>query len=67
MTVIRIEDCRNLKLCSAGLRRFANKHGLDFQDFVRDGIDSGLLPQNDAMVEEIVAQARLREAMNEQR
>lgn len=66
MTIIRIEDCRAVRFCSAGLRRFANKHGLDFQDFVRNGIDSDLLPQNDCMVDEIVAAARRREALNEQ-
>lgn len=66
MTIIRLEDCRSVRFCSAGLRRFAISHGLDFQDFVRNGIDAELLPQNDIMVEEIVAVAKKREAMNEQ-
>lgn len=59
--IIRIEDCRSKKLCSAGLRRFAAKHGLDFQEFVRNGIDSDLLPKDDSMVQEMIEQARLRE------
>lgn len=55
-----------MRLCSAGLRRFAADHGLDFHDFVRNGIDADRLPQNDVMVEEMVAVAKRREAMNEQ-
>lgn len=59
--IIRIEDCRAKRLCSAGLRRFAEKHGLDFQEFVRNGIDSDLLPKNDSTVEEMIEQAKRRE------
>lgn len=43
MTKITISDVRNAGFCVSGLRDFADEHGLDFRDFVKNGIDSQVL------------------------
>ena len=50
---------RNAKICPPGARQFANKHNIDWQDFLMNGIDADvLLAMNDARVNHIVEVAR---------
>lgn len=62
MTIVRIEDCRALKYCTAGVRRFFTKHGMDFASFVRDGLHEDGFPKDDILAANVIAQAKQREA-----
>ena len=37
-SLVTIQDCRKVGFCTAGTREWFNSHGLDFRDFVRNGI-----------------------------
>ncbi len=41
--IVRMAHMRKLGYCAAGVRRFAERHDLDFKAFVRDGIDADRL------------------------
>ena len=41
--IIRMPDLRAAKLCSRGGRAFFEQHGLDWQDFLRNGIPASKL------------------------
>lgn len=44
--------------CSRGMRQFAAKHNLDFEDFVHNGIDSSILSAiDDEMVRLVLIEA----------
>ncbi len=44
--------------CSRGMRLFAEKHGLNFEDFVKNGVDAEvLLATNDEMAKRAVEEA----------
>ena len=62
MTRVTVQDCRALKYCSRGMRDFFTRHGIDWLQFVREGVDAGELPQDDAMARDVIAQAKQREA-----
>ena len=51
--------CPNGKgYCSRGMRQFAASHDLDWEDFVKNGIDSKVLEQiDDVMVKRVIAEA----------
>jgi hypothetical protein len=52
---ITMRDIRRAKMCSLGARAFAIRHGLDWSDFLRHGIDSDkLIATGDAMAIRIV-------------
>lgn len=36
--IVRMEHCRKLRYCSRGVRNFFEKHGLDYTDFLKNGI-----------------------------
>lgn len=40
---ITIDDVRATGLCVSGARDFAKTHGINFRDFVRNGVDSAVL------------------------
>lgn len=40
---VLLEDARRLRYCTRGLREGFEKHGLDWGDFLRNGIDSDIL------------------------
>ncbi len=47
---IYMSDIRNAKMCARGTRAFFILHGLDFQDFLKNGIDAEIiLSTKDAM------------------
>lgn len=41
--IIRISDGRAIGYCAAGQRHWFKKHGLDFKDFLRNGIDAEIV------------------------
>lgn len=53
--MITMKHIRQSKMCSKGTRKFFCRHGLDWQSFIRNGIDeSELLKTNDAMALKVV-------------
>ena len=59
--VVRIEHCRKLLYCSRGIRDLFARYGLDYSDFLANGIDAQTLLEAsnyDAMVEAVVEVAR---------
>lgn len=38
--MIQMSDVRAAKMCSGGTRRWFEKHGFDYPDFLKNGIDS---------------------------
>lgn len=53
--IIYMQDMRNAKMCAKGVRAFFIKHGFDFQDFLKNGIDAQLLlSTNDTMARKVV-------------
>lgn len=52
---IYMSDIRNAKMCARGTRAFFILHGLDFQDFLKNGIDvEKILNTKDAMAIQVV-------------
>lgn len=41
--IIRMPDLRAAKMCSSGARRFFDRHGLDWQDFLKHGVSAATL------------------------
>lgn len=64
MTRVRIEDCRAIRYCVPGVKRWCGNNGLDFREFVRNGVDADQLPHDDAMIDALIEQARRREVEN---
>lgn len=63
MTVVTIHDCRKLGFCMRSVRPWFANHGLDFREFVRNGIDSSEIEHiDDAMMRRAIAEAERREA-----
>jgi len=61
--IILVTDLRPLGYCLSGARLFFKKHGLDFRDFVRNGIDAQKLKRttnNDDMCLKLIASAKSR-------
>lgn len=51
--IITMEDCRQLHYCSKGIRKFFGRYGLDYSDFLQNGIPFEQLKEasnNDGMV-----------------
>jgi len=52
---IRMEHIRQAKMCSRGTRDFFKKHGLDWDTFLKEGIDEEeLLGTGDEMARQVV-------------
>lgn len=48
--IITMKDVRRLSYCSSGARAWFKRHGLDWADFLRNGIPaSKMLATNDAL------------------
>ena len=57
--IITMRDIRAAKQCSRGARAFFERHGLDWQDFLENGVPAEkLLETGDAMAERTVEVAR---------
>ncbi len=59
MTIVRHRHCRELGYCNRGMRAWAARVGLDWADFLKNGIDAEILRArfNNAMAERAIAQA----------
>ena len=61
-TLITVNDAAALGYCRKGCRQFAERYGMDYQVFLRDGIsESAFDGIDDEMVRAVIAQARLRQ------
>lgn len=59
--IVTMRDVRAARMCSSGARKFFIRHGLDWQDFLKNGIESGaLVATGDAMALKVVEVARER-------
>ncbi len=59
--IIRIEHARQLRYCSRGMRKLCMRYGIDYLDFVKNGIDGEYLlkiTNNDWMVQKVMEIAR---------
>lgn len=59
--IVRMADCKAVHFCSRGIRAFFTKYGLDYTDFVKNGIDADLLLErtnDDSMVLQVVEHKR---------
>ncbi len=57
--IVRMKHIRQASLCSDGARGFWARHGLDWTDFLRNGIDAEkLLATGDAQAAKVVEVAR---------
>ena len=58
MTIVTHRHCRELGYCNRGLRAWFAREGLDWADFVKNGIAADILRQHDnAMAERAIAHA----------
>ena len=56
--IVRHRHLRDLGYCNRGSRQFFERHRLDWADFLKNGIDAGvLMATGDAMAARVVAQA----------
>lgn len=56
---ITVNDMGSLGYCVRGSRAFAERHGLDFRKFIRDGIDAEeLLDTGDGMAIALVERVK---------
>lgn len=63
MTIIRHEDMRTIKFCNRGAREFCARHGINWELFIKHGIDeSEVVGIDDEMLRQVIEQAKLREA-----
>ncbi|OCG31605.1 hypothetical protein A9G29_06165 [Gilliamella sp. Fer2-1] len=59
--IVKREDLIAARQCSAGGRTFFKRHGLDWSDFLKNGIDAEILLKiNDVMANQVIEQARRR-------
>lgn len=59
--IVRMEDCRQLRYCARGVRELFARYGLDYSDFLQNGISAEKLLKasgNDAMAVAAVEVAR---------
>lgn len=57
MIIVKLEHMRRLRYCSKGIRAFFVKYSLDYQKFLKEGIDAEELlsaSNNDAMAKAVV-------------
>lgn len=58
---ITIDDVRKTGHCVAGARDWFGRHGLDFRDFIRNGIEEQkFLASGDTIAAEVVKATRVR-------
>lgn len=58
---ITMRDVRAAKMCSRGARDFLSRHGIDWSEFIKRGIDAAVIEATgDAMAKKVVEVARER-------
>lgn len=61
MTQVIVRDLRAARLCLQGARGWFARHGLDWQAFLREGVDAeGLAATGDALALRVIAEAERR-------
>ena len=64
MTRVTVQDLRAARLCFQGVRPWFARHGLDWQRFLREGLDAEVLAATgDALALRVIAVAEAREAL----
>jgi hypothetical protein len=59
--IVSMRDARELKYCVKGVKKFFEAHNLDFQGFIKNGIDCKLLTgTGDAMAYRLVDYVRVK-------
>lgn len=59
--IVTLADLRALTWCTRGARAFAERHGLDWERFVREGLPAqALIDTDDALARALVERARAR-------
>lgn len=59
--LLKHEDLRAIRFCNKGSRDFFDRHGLDWAEFMKNGLPIELFEAiDDAMCQEVVMQARRR-------
>lgn len=57
--IITRTDCHEVFYCSKGIRRFFIKYGLDYSDFLKNGIEADKLSAlNDSMADKVLEAKR---------
>lgn len=57
--IIYMSDIRKAKMCAKGTRAFFDRQGWDFQDFLKNGLDSSyFIATGDAMALQVVEVAK---------
>ncbi|PTX49068.1 hypothetical protein IQ03_02457 [Gemmobacter caeni] len=53
---ITVDDLRKVTLCVKGLRRYFNERGLDFKDFVKNGmtVEDAMLHGDEAFIRRVI-------------
>lgn len=60
--IIRIDDIRKSGYCVKGAKQWFAAHGLDFKDFLKNGIDAETLCKaGDGLAQKVVAERRARD------
>ena len=64
MTRVTLQDLRASRLCFQGARPWFRRHGLDWQAFLREGLDAEVLAATgDALALRVIAVAEARESL----
>ena len=64
MTRVTVQDLRAARLCFQGVRPWFARHGLDWQRFLREGLEAEVLAATgDALALRVIAVAEAREAL----
>lgn len=59
---VTIKDIRACKMCSGGTRAFFNRHGMDWNKFLAEGLpEEDFIATGDAMAMQVVEAARGRQ------
>lgn len=57
--LVNMAHVRQAKMCSRGARQFFERHGLDWQEFIKNGLPSEVIEQTgDAMALQVVKVAK---------
>lgn len=60
--IVKHSDLAAMKFCNRGARQFFERHGLNWQEFITNGIDSSRVEAiDDEMMRQVVAHAHRRE------
>ena len=64
--IIRPDDMAKVGYCAAGVRRWFIANGLDFRDFIKNGIDADvLIATGDALTQRVIDAKIARESVDE--